>query len=70
MTAPQHTTTQFHSLRKSSHSTGQTDCDEVAQASAHGWSVTPKNPDAARPTFAADIWQHFAGKIRNDTHQL
>jgi hypothetical protein len=69
MTAPQHTTPHSTRWRKSSHSTGQTDCVEVAQADDVYMVRDSKNPDAARLTFAADIWQRFTGEIKHGTHR-
>jgi hypothetical protein len=67
MTAPQHAAPNRVRWRKSGHSTGQTDCVELAQASGAYMVRDSKNPGAARLTFAADIWQRFTGEIKQGT---
>ena len=70
MTAPHYAAPDRIRWRKSSRSTGQTDCVEVAQAGGVCMVRDSKNPDAARLTFAADIWQRFTGEIKQGTHQV
>ena len=70
MTVPQRAATDRIRWRKSSHSTSQTDCVEVAQASGACVVRDSKNPDAARLTFTADIWQCFTGEIRRSTQRV
>ena len=68
MTAPQHATTDRIRWRKSSHSTGQTNCVEVAQTGDACVVRDSKNPETATLTFAVDAWQRFTSDIKLRVH--
>ncbi|MGA2827683.1 MAG: DUF397 domain-containing protein [Streptosporangiaceae bacterium] len=64
MTIPQHAATDRIRWRKSSRSTGQTDCVEVAQAGEACVVRDSKNPENVTLAFAADTWQRFTSDIK------
>lgn len=68
MTAPQHAATDRIRWRKSSHSTGQTDCVEVAQAGGVCVVRDSKDPEAVTLAFADDAWQRFTSGIKLRVH--
>ena len=69
MTAAQHTTPNSTRWRKSSHSTGQTDCVEVAQTGDACVVRDSKNPETATLAFAVDAWQRFTSDIKLRVHR-
>jgi hypothetical protein len=69
MTAPpQHTTPNSTRWRKSSHSTGQTDCVEAAQAGGVCVVRDSKDPETAALAFTVDAWQRFTSDIKLRAH--
>jgi len=70
MTVPQHAATDRIRWRKSSHSTGQTDCVEVAQTGDACVVRDSKNPETATLAFAVDAWQRFTSDIKLRAHHV
>ena len=70
MTTPQHAAPNRIRWRKSSHSTGQTDCVEVAQADGACMVRDSKNPETVTLAFAVDAWQRFTSDIKLGAHQV
>ena len=68
MTVPQHAATDPIRWRKSSHSTGQTDCVEVAQAGGVCVVRDSRNPETVTLAFAVDAWQRFTSDIKLRVH--
>lgn len=68
MTAPQHTTPNSTRWRKSSHSTGQTDCVEVAQTGGACVVRDSKNPETVTVVFAMGAWLRFTSDIKLHVH--
>jgi len=69
MTRPQNAAFSRACWRTSSHSTGQTDCVEMAQAGDTCAVRDSKNRDAAWLCFAAEAWQRFTSEIKNGAHR-
>ena len=70
MTIPQHAATDRIRWRKSSHSTGQTNCVEVAQAGGACVVRDSKNPETVTLAFAVDAWQRFTSDIKLHVHHV
>jgi hypothetical protein len=68
MTAPQHAGPDRIRWRKSSHSTGQTDCVEVAEAGGACVVRDSKNPETVILAFAVDAWLRFTSGIKLHVH--
>ena len=68
MTVPQRAATDRIRWRKSSHSTGQTDCVEVAQTGDACVVRDSKNPETATLAFPMDAWQRFTSDIKLHAH--
>jgi hypothetical protein len=55
--------------RKSSYSTGQNDCVEVARDGAMYAIRDSRNPSGSHLAFTAHVWKTFTGSIKNDAQQ-